>query len=156
MPVDIIATENAPYIVMQEETQVSSHTTERKAIQSAINAAESCSCVVTIHRDLTYTVTYEPPKPVDNGAGTGDCPSPSVVNLQWTPPATDITGVPLDEVESYRIRTVTVGEEAVQEVGGDLSQVRSSPLLPGEYSFYLSAKAKGLWSEEAPPAVLVF
>lgn len=63
MPVDMLPTENIPYIVMQEETQVSSHTTEREAIQAAINAAESCSCVVTVNRDLSYEISFEPLSP---------------------------------------------------------------------------------------------
>ena len=139
MPIDIVATGGSPYDVYHEEVVIDTHSTYRKAYQTAFNYLESCQCTgVSIKRNLEIRFKYAAPRedPPE------DCPNPSPTMsvVSWKPPTTKESGEPLhlDEIAGYRVKRIVINNgvvdpEEVRDVGKVLSYEWPLPKVVHEF-----------------------
>lgn len=85
MPVDIVLTDSAPYVVNAQ--QESRHTTLHKAIQAAIDEATKCGCEVKITRNTEYRVNKRP----------------ATAKITWQEPTQNEDGSEIGEVLGYEV-----------------------------------------------------
>jgi hypothetical protein len=104
--VDIIATDNNPYIIEANGVVISStHVTLHKAFETALDAAVKCGCDVKIKHAAEFRLTNANTKY-------------KLVHITWAPPTHREDGTPIDNIDRYILEYELNGYKVKFEIRG--------------------------------------